>query len=314
MTVLFVALLIAAPAAASETESGQVIDRIVASVDGEPITLYELEQYIAKQRANLSNLSTPTRNEALQGLITEKLVAKEITAQNIRVRDEDIDRYIERIRQQNRMTEEQLKAALQQQNLTYDQYRAQVKAEIEKIQLLNRQIRGRVNITPEDIQRYYDAHKEDYNLPAKVHLRHIVLRLDPEAPEELVDAVSDRAKGIRKRLVEDKEDFATVAKQTSEDAVAGEGGDLGEIEPSQVLPEFEKALETMKEGEVSEPIRTPAGFHLLKLEKRLKEGYRPLAEISDQIKEKLYSQALDERYRRFLLEDLQKHHYVEVQL
>ena len=126
--------------------------------------------------------------------------------------------------------------------------------------------------------------------------------------------MTERALDLRKRIVKDGEEFAAVAKQTSEDAAAGEGGDLGEIEPGQVLPEFEKALKTLKEGEVSEPIRTQAGVHLLKLEKRVKQGYRPLSEVSDEIKDKLYSQALDERYRRFLLEDLQKHHYVEIQL
>ena len=300
--------------AAATVAGAEVLNRIVASIDGEPITLYELDQYVAKQKSNLATLAAPTQKEALQALITEKLVAKEITAQNIHVRDEDIDRYIERVRAQNRMSDDQFKTALQQQGMTFDQYRNQVKGEIEKIQLLNREIRGRVNITPEDVARTYEAHKEDYLVPARVHLRHIVLRLDPGAPDELVAAVTERALDLRKRIVKDGEEFAAVAKQTSEDAAAGEGGDLGEIEPGQVLPEFEKALKTLKEGEVSEPIRTQAGVHLLKLEKRVKQGYRPLSEVSDEIKDKLYSQALDERYRRFLLEDLQKHHYVEIQL
>lgn len=306
VTALWMMMATAAPA--------EVLNRIVASIDGDPITLYELEQYVAKQASNIASLGSPTQKEALQALITEKLVAKEITAQNIRIRDEDIDRYIERVKGQNRMSDDQFKAALQQQGMSFDQYRAQVKGEIEKIQLLNREIRGRVNITPEDVARYYEAHKEDYRVPARVHLRHIVLRLDPGAPDEVVAAVTERAVEIRKRIVAGREDFAAVAKQTSEDAAAGSGGDLGEIEPGQILPEFEKALETLKDGEVSEPIRTQAGVHLLKLEKRLKEGYRPPTDLADEIKDKLYSQALDERYRRFLLEDLQKHHYVEIQL
>lgn len=300
--------------AAATASQAQVLNRIVASIDGEPVTLYELEQYVAKQKANLATLAAPSQKEALQALITEKLVAKEIAAQNIRIRDEDIDRYIDRVKAQNRMGDEQFKTALGQQGMTLEQYRAQVKSEIEKIQLLNREIRGRVNITPEDVERHYEAHKEEYRVPARVHLRHIVLRLEAGAPDEVVAAVVERAAVIRKRIVEEKEDFAAVAKQNSEDAAAGAGGDLGEIEPGQVLPEFEKALETLEEGGVSEPIRTQAGVHLLKLEKRVKEGYRPVSDVADEIKDKLYNQALDDRYRRFLLEDLQKHHYVEIRL
>lgn len=302
-------------ATATASSAAEVLNRVVASIDGEPITLYEFQQYAAREKsASLASPQTPSQRDILQALITEKLVAKEIAAQNIRVRDEDVDHYIDRIKAQNRMTDEQLKAALQQQGLSYDKYRNQVKTEIEKIQLLNRQIRGRVNVTPEDVQRYYDAHKEQYRTSAKVHLRHIMLRLGQDAPAEVAKAVTDRAEALRKRIVEGKEDFAKIAKESSEDGAAADGGDLGEVEPSQVLPEFEAALKDMKEGEVSQPIRTRAGVHILKLEKRMAPGYRPVADLAEEIKDKLYNQALDERYRRWLLEDLQKHHYVEVKL
>jgi parvulin-like peptidyl-prolyl isomerase len=118
---------------------------------------------------------------------------------------------------------------------------------------------------------------------------------------------------IRKRLVKG-EDFATLAKQVSEDPLAAEGGDLGELQPSKLLPEFEGPLSKMKEGEISEPIRTKMGVHLVKLEKRIAEVYQPESEVAADIKEKLYNEELDERYRRWILEDIQKHHYVEIKL
>ena len=195
-----------------------------------------------------------------------------------------------------------------------DAYRKQVKGEIEKIQLLNREIRGKVNVTPQDVERYYEAHKKEYEIPAQVNLRHIVLRLDPNAPEAIVEAANERLPGIRKRIVDDDEDFAKVAKEVSEDPAGQQGGDLGEVEPSKVLEEFAAALEKMDEGDVSEPIRTSSGLHFLKLEKRIDAGYRPIADVSAAIKDKLYAEALDQRYRRWLEEDLQKRHFVEVKL
>jgi len=291
----------------------EVVNRIVASVDGDPITLYELNQYEIKQQALLPNAPTPNPKDALQALITEKLLAKEIAARGIHVRDQDIDRYIEHIRQVNRLDEDQLKEALKQQGMEYEKYREQVRSEIEKVQLLNREIRGKVNVTPEDVQRYYDAHKKDYERAGAMKVRQLMLKLDPDAPEEISKVILDRIRDIRAHAVKG-EDFAKLAKQYSEDATASDGGDLGEVQPSKLLSEFEEPLSKMKEGEVSEPIRTKMGVHLLKLEKQIAAGFQPESEVAAEIKEKLYNEALDERYKRWLLEDIQKHHYIETKL
>ncbi len=130
----------------------EVLDRIVASVDGEPITLYELKQFVVQKRALMPNLPAVSDQEALQALITEKLVAKEIVARGIRIRDEDIDHYIDRVKQQNHLDDERLKEALKRQGLEYSKYRQQIREEIEKVQLLNREIRAKVTISPEDVQ------------------------------------------------------------------------------------------------------------------------------------------------------------------
>ncbi len=306
-------LLAAWLALAASPLRAEVVNRIVASVDGEPITLYELNQFVAKQRALMPSLQMPNQNEALQALVTEKLLAKEIAAKGIHVRDEDIDRYVDHIKQANHLNDDQLKEALKQQGIDYAKYRDQVRQEIEKVQLMNREIRSKVNVSPEDINRYYDAHKKEYELPARVKVRQIMLRLDANAPDEIVQAVTQRLEGLRAQILKGA-DFAKVAKESSEDPAAADGGDLGEVDPSKVLAEFEAVLAKMKEGEVSEPIRTKMGLHLLKLEKRIDAGYQPESELSADIKEKLYNEALDERYKRWLLEDIQKHHYVETKL
>ena len=300
-------------ALAAARVGAEVVNRIVASVDGEPITLYELSEFESRQRSLLPSMPRLAEKDALQALITEKLVAKEIVARGIRIRDEDIDRYVDHIKQQNHLNDDQLKEALKQQGMEYTKYREQVRQEIEKVQLLNREIRGKVTVSPEEVSRYYEAHKKDYERPGSIQVRQITLQLDPNAPEPIAAAVMERMQEIRKRLVKG-EDFAAVAKQVSEDPLASDGGDLGEVEPSKLLPEFEVPLSKMKPGEISEPIRGKMGVHLLKLEKRTAEGYQPESEVAADIKEKLYNQALEERYRRWILEDIQKHHYIETKL
>jgi peptidyl-prolyl cis-trans isomerase SurA len=310
---LEVCLLLAGLAIAATTLHAEVVNRIVASVDGEPITLYELNQYEAKQRTLMPNAELPGQREVLQGLITEKLLAKEIAAKGIQVRDEDIDRYIDHIKEANHVDDEQLKEVLKRQGLDYAKYRDQIRQEIEKVQLMNREIRAKVNVSPEDVQRYYEAHKTQYERPARVKVRQIMLRLAPSAPDEIVQAVMQRIEDLRAKVLKG-EDFAKVAKENSEGPAAADGGDLGEIEPSKILPEFEAALSKMKEGDVSEPIRTKMGLHLLKLEKRIAADFQAESELAADIKEKLYNDALEERYKRWLLEDIQKHHYIEIKL
>jgi peptidyl-prolyl cis-trans isomerase SurA len=294
--------------------TAEVLDRIVASVDGEPITLYELREYQAKQSKVVPNASQASDDEVLQALITEKLVGREILARGIRVRDEDVDRYIDRIKQQNHLDDEGLKKALAQQGMDYGKYRDQIRREIEKVQLLNREIRGKVNVSPEDVHRYYEAHKKEYEQAGGVKLRQITLKLSQDAPDEIVKAVTERLSTIRTRVVKGGEDFAKVAKEVSEDPLAPEGGDLGEMQPEKLVPEFEAAVAKLKDGDVSEPIRTNMGLHLVKLEKRIPVGYRPEEEVAADIKENLYNEALDERYKRWLLEDIQKNHYIETKL
>jgi len=184
-----VLLLVAWTAMAAASISAEVMDRIVASVDGEPITLYELRQFVSQKRAQMPNLPAVTDKEALQALITEKLVAKEIIARGIQIRDEDIDHYIDRIKQQNHIDDDQLREALKQQGLDYTKYRQQIREEIEKVQLLNKVIRAKVTISPEDVHRYYEAHKQDYARAGSVKVRQITLRLADDAPEPIVTAV-----------------------------------------------------------------------------------------------------------------------------
>ena len=157
-------------AVAAIPAGAEVVNRIVASVDGDPITLYELNKFISDKSAQVPNMRGIGNKEALQALITEKLVQKEIIARGIRIRDEDIDHYIDRIKQQNHIDDDQLREALKQQGLDYAQYRQQIREEIEKVQLLNKEIRAKVTISPEDVSRYYEAHKKDYERPGASRL------------------------------------------------------------------------------------------------------------------------------------------------
>ena len=307
---LWVALSLLALAPAARPAAAEVINRIVATVDGDPLTVFEMKQFLAAQiRAPETPL--PDSEEILEALVTQRLIVKEFESLGLKIQDEDIDRYIDTIRQRNRLTQEQLEQALAQQGVPMDRYREQVRDELRRAQLINREIRGKVNVTPEEVERYYQANLDDYAKAETITLSHIVLQLPPDASPEQVEAVRQRAEAIHAEL-EKGADFATLAREHSEDAAAESGGALGTFKPGEMLEAIEKASQKLEPGGYSEPVRSDVGFHIVRLDERSGASHAPLADQAEEIKQKLYAAALEERYNRWLREDLRKKHNVEI--
>jgi parvulin-like peptidyl-prolyl isomerase len=323
--------------------TGKVVNRIVALVDGDPITSYEVRKFAAEDpRLAQSNASS---SDVLEIVITKKVLEKEIEAQGIKVTDADIDRYIANVRQRNNINEEQLDAALAQQGMTRARYRQQIKDELERAQLINREIRGKVSVSPEEIERYRKAQGGDGE-PATDHeaeptpkaaasgdadeeitISHIVLQIPAGASDEQIAAIEARADKIHEEL-EDGADFATVAARESEDGAAKAGGKLGTFKKSEIKDELAGAVEGLDAGEISKPVRSARAIHIVRLDERVTaqsaDGEEEVEVKEDEkvevvtdtareeIKEKLYAEALEERYNRWIKEDLRKRHSVEI--
>ena len=297
----------------------EVIDRIVATVDDEPITLYELRSFgKAPGQQGQQAMFMPQGGAAgmsdkdiLEVLIMNKLIMKEVEAQGLKAKDEDIDNYIERIKAQSNLSDEQFKAALAAQGMTFESYRQQVAGEIERALLVNREIASRVNVTPQDIERYYKENSKDYSQAEQVHVRHIFLPLSSSTSYEDDKEVMAKAEEIRKRAMAG-EDFGKLADEFSQGPGAGQGGDLGYFKKGQMAKEIDDVAFSLKAGEVSQPFRSGAGIHLIKVEERIEPGQLALSkEASEEIKRKLYNEALKQRYDRWFQEDLRFRHNIE---
>lgn len=285
----------------------EIANRIVATIDGEPITAYEVRRFAADRGIEEADAG----REALELLITERLLEKEAKAVGIAAKDEEIDRYVDEIRTRNHMSDEQFRQALTAQGITWDAYRARVKGEIEKAQLVNREIRGRVNVSPEEVRRYYDAHADDYKLRDQVRVRDILFALPGDADEDEVARVRAKAEEVR-QLALDGRDFAALAKQFSEGPGADKGGELGTFTRGEMEPALDEVAFSLKRGEISQPVRTSSGFHLLRVDERIDAGQRPLDEVKDDIRDSLYNENLDGRFQHWLSHDLRERHHVEV--
>lgn len=144
-----------------------------------------------------------------------------------------------------------------------------------------------ITISDAEIQAYYDAHKEDYET---VTARHILIRVKgapmpapPGKPELSDDEAKAKAEAIRKRIVAG-EDFAKVAKEESDDSSGDKGGDLGEFKRHSMVPPFETAAFALKPGDISEPVQTPFGYHIIQVQTHTTKS---LADVKPEILAKL---------------------------
>lgn len=288
-----------------------LVNKVLATVDGEPITLYDLKQFSARNIRTKQASGQVDQQQILEAVITDKLVQREASAKGIIVRDEDVDRYMQTIKERNKINDEQLAQALANQGLTMEAYRAQIREDIQRQQLITREIRGKVSVTPEEVQRYYDSHRSDYSTPERMQVAHIFFRVDTNASSDAVAAAMAKANTVHDQL--DKgADFGDLARQYSEDASGKDGGSLGWFKQGELLEDIEKPARGLEVGQYSKPIRTRAGVHIVKVEAREGESRKNLDELADQIKDQLYQQALEDRFQKYLTEELHKRHHVEL--
>jgi parvulin-like peptidyl-prolyl isomerase len=291
--------------------AGTVVGRILALVDGDPVTLYELKDFAAGDPRLKQALSTD-EGAVLDLLITKRLIQKEVEKQGIVVQDADVDRYIANIRERNKIDDTQLDAALTQQGLTRERYRAQVREELQRAQLINREIRGKVSVSPEEVSRYYKEHGSEGAGEVQVTISQIFLKLPADAPPETVKEVEARADAIYKEL-KGGADFAEVAQRDSEDGAASSGGKLGSFKAGEMREDLEEAIKGLDAGEFSKPVRGSSGIHIVRVDERTGPGDKNVPdEKAEEIKEQLYAKALEDRYNRWLREDLRQRHHVEI--
>jgi peptidyl-prolyl cis-trans isomerase SurA len=289
-------------ASSAETE----LNRVLATVDGEPLTAFQLDQYAAR----VGHPDVP-RAQLLQTLITEKLLEREADDRKVTVSDADVDAYVAEIRAQNNLDEEQFAEIVASQGYTVESYRARIRDELLKAQLVNQAIRARVNVPREEVERHYEQHKEEYRTGGGRTVRDIFLPVPPGASEQEEAAIEARAREIAAEAGSERA-FAKLAREHSQGPGADQGGVLGTFGPGEMQDVFDRVVFSMDVGDVSEPIRAGGGFHVLRVDDEVEAGYRPVESVEEEIRDALYQRALEERYQEWLARDLREAHDVEV--
>ena len=251
--------------------------------------------------------------EWLEEFITNELVQAEVKGTGIRVREEDIDNYIKALREQNQLSPAQFASMLERQGKDRRRYRQEVRAQIERDELIRRNVRQRIHITMQDAKRYYDANPHLYRTELRLRLRHLMLSLSESASADREQAVKARTEALRQEIL-DGADFAALARTHSEGAGASEGGDIGWVKAGNLPDSLAKAAAALRKGALSPPVRTNVGYHVVRAEDRQGGERLGFEAVSEQVRDELYNKTLRERFAKWLKTDLRKKHRVEVKL
>ncbi|MFI5352583.1 MAG: peptidylprolyl isomerase, partial [Candidatus Binatales bacterium] len=313
---LLAALLTAAMAVFSGAASAQqVVDRVIASVDGEPITMHDVKAFSASSGTPIPDESDPRApdmiRKALKTLIEDKLLESETKTFASQVDDSQVDKFIARMREQNNLSEQQFKEELLREGTTWEQFRRRARLEVEKMIMLDKDVRSKVKIPDAEVKAYYNSHQAEFtNQSERFKLAQILIAVSPNAPSADIAAARAKAEEIRKRAA-GGEDFHALAGQLSDDDSKSKGGELGYFAPDEMIDQIRAGVAGLKPGEISKLIRTSHGFHILKVEEHDTVGPKPFAEVEDEIRDKLTDAKAKENFRQFVDQDLVKNHHIE---
>ena len=268
---------------------------VVALVNGEPIHysdvdkgIKEVMSQLEKDPSQFGNLKPDTtlRKEILDWLVSTRLLVQEAKKLNINVEDTEVEMVVNTIKRRF-PSEQKFLDALKEADLSIDQFKNNLTKELVVQKLLEQQLGSQIkDVSDEDAMKYYNEHGTELMQNEQIRVHHILFKVSEAADPAKVKTVENKASGILARIKKG-EDFEKLARQYSEDPSALKGGDIGFFAQGDMIKNFEDAAFALKVGEVSNLVRTPLGFHIIRLDERKASQKMPFEEVKVAIKLKL---------------------------
>jgi peptidyl-prolyl cis-trans isomerase SurA len=270
---LTVALVWHGPAQAQTRElatKGVLLDRVAAVVNDGVVLNSELTEQVEviSERLHAQKLELPPQN-VLRQQVLERLVLQQIQAQRaaragLKVPDEALNSALQEVAQRNGIALSQLPEALSQQGIDYAAYREEMRKELTLGLLRQRDVLQRIAITPREIDQFLERQAKTPSERSEYNVSHILIAVPQAATPDQLDQAGKRATDVYQRA-KGGEDFAKLALANSNSQTALEGGALGWRKGSELPTFLTDLIVKLKPGEVSEPLRTPTGFHIIRL-------------------------------------------------
>ena len=301
--------------------TAETIDKVVAIVNGEVITLTELNEAVSfllnntEDMTNFDGVKTDPaeiKRKVLDRLIDNKLIEQETKKIGIVVSEKEIDTALENIQKENSISRKELVEKLESKGMSLEKYREQIRHGMEKMMLVNREIKSKVVVNENELKKYYTENMDSFQMVTEVRIQHILLPIPPNADEAKTKDVYEKARELLVKL-DNKEDFGKLAKMYSQEPSADSDGDMGWFKRGEVTPFLEKVVFSLKVGEISDIIRSGLGVHIVKLMDRKEEGGRPFEAVKDEIKDTIYIKKVEKEFKEWF-EGLRKKSFIKVKL
>ncbi len=311
LTTLVAILLLAAAAAAW----GEIVDRVIAVVNDDVITQYELdstvELVLKRYGQNIppedrERLEKEARKVLLDRMIDDLILRQEARKLGITVRDEELTNAIQDTLSKRNLSLENLREALIKEGTNYEKYRESTRSDMIKQRIVQREIRPRVTVTNEEIGAFYQEHRDEYEGKLRVRLLMIVLPVAAESDEAAREAQRAKADAILKRI-KVGEYFEVIANE-NQAGPERTGGDIGYVEKGSINPIIEEVAFNLKPGEVSGVIATPQGFYIIKAVDKRGGGSLSLKATREDIDDRIFREKMDKKFTEWMTEKRQKAH------
>lgn len=268
--VLLTAALVLLAAASAYAQRVALVDRIAAVVNREVVTYSELRERRESTERQLRRQGTPLpeasllERQLLERLILEKVQLQMAQENGIRIDEVQLDRAIERVAQTNNLSLPDFRRELERDGVNFERFREEVRSEIMLTRLREREVDDRIEVNDTEIDLYLEENKGGDGRGGEYNIAHIMVRLPEQAAPERIEQARVKAEKARVEAAAGG-DFGLLAASVSDGADALQGGAMGWRAEDRLPELFSAALKTLRPGGVSEVLRSPAGFHVLKL-------------------------------------------------
>ena len=300
-----------------EANDDALSDRVIAVVNNDAITLAELQESVATKRSEARQQQRDFADDAvlqdsLNQLIEFRLQIQEADREKITVDDVEVnEEFTERIKRYGMKNEDEFDKVIRAQGLTPESIKKRLRETLKVQKLVRRKVALRVSVTDAEITQYFDENKGKLETGLSYHARHILIVPDSDTDTGW-ETARIRADMLRQQVVQGA-DFGEVAKQHSRDATAKDGGDLGTLKRGELSQDVEGAILALQVDEVSQPFKSPLGYHVFKLEAKESLDGEGMVRIRQQIRDILFREKYDTRLDVWIKE-IRQRAIIEVRL
>jgi peptidyl-prolyl cis-trans isomerase SurA len=305
--------------AAASVSAQTIVEEIIARVNDGIITRSDLQRSRDQLQQDMKQQQNPTEDfptkekNLLRDLIDQKLLVQQAKEEGISVDNELIKR-LDDIRKQNHLESmDDLEKAAKDQGVSFEDFKENMRNTMLTQKVIGQDVGRRIQITPTEVTKYYEAHKAEFKAPESVRLAEILVSTEakPNAPAPDAAAAEAKAKGLLEQL-KGGASFEELAKKSSDDPnSAPQGGDLGVFHKGDLAPELESVVYALQPGQMTDVLRTKQGFIILKVLEHKPEGVLSEKEAENEIQERLYYDKLQPAVREYLTQ-LREQAYIDI--